>query len=85
MGRKAESAHTFVRDPRFGLVKEITVVRCDDGCVYEFVETEDFPASKPPRLRRAYQPDGSMSHTSKKILPSAVEETVESLFGGWSK
>jgi hypothetical protein len=32
------------------------------------------------------QPDGEMTHISgRKILPSAVEETVETLLGGWSK
>ena len=87
MGREAETIHTFTHQPhKFAMEKEKTIVRCDDGTVYEFEETESLPADAGPRLVRAFQPEGEMTHISgRKILPSAVEETVETLFGGWSK
>lgn len=87
MGREAESVHTFTHQPhKFAMEKEKAVVRCDDGTVYEFEETDGMAKDAPPRLVRAFQPDGEMTHISgRKILPSAVEETVETVFGGWSK
>lgn len=86
MTRKPESVHTFEHDPEYRLTKEVTVVRCDDGSVYEFEKTDGQPKGAPPRLTKAFQPDGSMTHTgARKILPDAVEETVDTILGGWSK
>lgn len=87
MGREAESVHTFTHKAhRHALEKEMTVVRCDDGTVYEFEKTDGQPRDAPPRLAKAFQPDGEMTHISgRKILPSAVEETMDTLFNGWSK
>lgn len=87
MARETESVHTFTHQPhKFAMEKEKTIVRCDDGAVYEFEETDGLAQDAPPRLVRAFQPDGSMTHVSgHKVLPSAVEETVETLLGGWSK
>lgn len=87
MARDVESVHTFTHQPsKFAMEKAKAVVRCDDGTVYEFEEHDGLAKDQPPRLVRAFQPDGSMSHTgARKILPEAVEETAETLFGGWSK
>jgi hypothetical protein len=84
MARKTESVHQFERDPKYRLTKEKTVVRCDDGAVYEFERPKDEPLA---RLVVGFQPDGSKTHTGKRMprLPDAVEETVETLLGGWSK
>lgn len=83
MAREVESVHTFERDPKFGLAKEKTVVRCDDGATYEFEEADGSPV---PRLVRGFQPDGSMTHVSgSAALPGAVKETANLLFEGWSK
>jgi len=87
MGRETESVHTFTHSAHeYALDKEKTVVRCDDGTTYEFEKTDGMARDTPPRLVRAFQPDGEMTHTTgRKVLPSAVEETVETLLGGWSK
>lgn len=86
MSRKVESVHTFTRDPKYRMTKEKTVVRCDDGTVYEFEDSDSIPKHDPPRLVKAFQPDGSVTHTgARKVLPQAVEETVEGLLGGWSQ
>jgi hypothetical protein len=87
MARETESVHTFTHKPHtLAMEKEKTVLRCDDGAVYEFEESDGMARGEPPRLVRAFQPDGEMTHISgRKVLPSAVEETVETLFGGWSK
>jgi len=84
MAREIESVHTFThKSHQFGLAKETTVVRCDDGAIYEFVRPEDQPNH---RLSRRFQPDGELS-TSRGVLPAAVKETVNNLFGEskWSK
>jgi hypothetical protein len=66
--------------------KEKVVVRCDDKTVYEFEDTDGIAQDAPPRLVRAFQPSGDMTHTgARKILPDAVEETVTTFMGGWSK
>lgn len=86
MARETESVHQFEHDPQFRLSKEMTVIRCDDGTVYEFEKPKDEPDGIAPTLARAHQPDGSITHTgSRAVLPDAVEETVETLLGGWSK
>lgn len=86
MSRSVDQVHEFTQERTFGIDKEKTVVRCDDGAVYEFEDSESLPKDSPPRLVRAFQPDGSLTHVSgRKILPAAVEETAETLFGGWSK
>lgn len=86
MSRNVESVHQFRHEPKFRLSKDMTVVRCGDGTVYEFEKPTDEPDGISPTLTRAYQPDGSVTHTgSRAILPDAVEETVETLLGGWSK
>ncbi len=86
MAREVESVHTFSQERKYRLDKEVTIVRCDDSTVYEFEDVDGAPDSQPPRIRKAIQPDGSFTHTgSRKILPSAVEETLDTLFGGWSK
>lgn len=87
MARDAESVHTFTHKAHeYGMEKEKTVIRCDDGAIYEFEDADSLAKDAPPRLVRAFQPDGEMTHISgRKILPSAVEETVETIFGGWSK
>lgn len=86
MGREAETVHTFDHDPKFRLSKEVTVVRCDDGTVYEFEKAKDEPESLAPRLVRGVLPDGEVvNQGTRKALPAAVEDTVETLLGGWSK
>jgi hypothetical protein len=66
--------------------KEKTIVRCDDGAVYEFEDSESIPKGTPPRLVRGYQPDGRITHIDVcETLPESVEKTVQSLFGGWSE
>lgn len=86
MGREVDSIHQFEHSPKFRLAKEMTVVRCDDGTVYEFERPADRPDSHEFRLTHAFQPNGEMTHTgARKILPEAVEETVETVLGGWSK
>jgi hypothetical protein len=86
MARDVNSVHEFTHDPPYGLEKEKTVVRCDDGTVYEFEQSDSLPKDAPPRLVRAFQPNGRMTHVDgQKVLPDAVEETVETLLGGWSK
>lgn len=85
MAREVESAHTFEHDPKYRLSKEMLVVRCDDSAVYEFERALDAPEDD-WRMTHGFQPDGEMTHTgARKILPGAVEETVETLIGGWSK
>jgi len=83
MAREVESVHQFEHNPRYRLAKHMTVVRCDDGTVYEFEQAIDEPK---PKLAKSHQPDGTLSHTSTSSrLPSAVEETVDVLFNGWEK
>lgn len=78
MARNIESVHTFThKQSPWSLEKEKVVVRCHDGAVYEFGKPEDEPTY---RLIRRFQPDGSLS-TSSGVLPSAVKETANSLFG----
>lgn len=84
MGREPESAHQFEHQTsKWSLPKEMFVVRCDDGTIYEFESPKDTPEGF--TLTHAFQPSGEMTHTTKKVLPAAVEETVETLIGGWSK
>lgn len=86
MQRQVESVHTFTRNPKYRMQKEKVVVRCDDGTVYEFEDSNSLPKGSPPRLVRGFQPDGSLTHTgSYKRVPDAVDETLDTLFGGWSK
>lgn len=86
MAREIESVHQFTHDPKFRLGKEMCVIRCDDRTVYQFEKPVDRPDRVGYRLVKAFQPDGSVSHQgARKILPDAVEETVETLLGGWSK
>lgn len=87
MAREVESVHTFTHKPhKFAIEKEKTIVRCGDKSTYEFEKTDGMARDDPPRLVRAFQPDGRMTHvTGRKVLPSAVEETVKTLLGRWSK
>lgn len=83
MAREVESVHQFTHDPKYRLEKELTVVRCDDGTVYEFEQATDEPK---PKLAKSHQPDGSLSHTTTRgRLPSAVKETASVLLNGWEK
>lgn len=83
MAREVESIHQFEHSQPYGLNKHKTVVRCDDGAIYEFEQADGRPE---PRLVRGFQPDGDLTHVSgAKILPSAVEETVSAVLSGWSK
>jgi len=83
MSREVESVHQFRHDPKFRLTKDKTVIRCDDGAVYEFEQPDGRPR---PRFVRSFDPDGTMRNVSgRKMLASAVEETVETLFEGWEK
>lgn len=83
MGREAATVHQWTEEPKFRASKERTVIRCDDGYIYEFERLEDQPL---PRLVRGFKPSGEMSHLSgSKILPAAVKETVDSLFTRWEK
>jgi len=86
MSRNVTQVRTFTHNPKFGMEKEKTVIRCDDGSVYEFEDSDSVPKTEPPRLVRAFQPDGRMTHIdTREVLPDAVKETCNSLFGGWSK
>lgn len=76
MARQVTNVQQFTHEPQFRLPKEMVVVRCDDGSVYEFESPLDTP--EPFRLTRRFQPDGSWT-TSRGILPSAVESAVSSL------
>jgi hypothetical protein len=83
MARTVESVHQFTHSPKYRLDKELTVVRCNDGTVYEFERPKDKPS---PKLAKSHQPDGSLSHTSTRgRLPAAVKETAKTLLGGWEK
>lgn len=83
MAREVESIHQFRHDPKFRLAKEKTVIRCDDGSIYEFSQADGSPR---PRFTRSFDPDGTMRNVSgRKMLASAVEETVDTLFEGWEK
>lgn len=78
MAREIESVHEFThKSHKFGLPKDITVLRCDDGAVYEFIRPDGEPNH---RLARRFQPDGELS-TSSGVLPGAVKELAEDLFG----
>lgn len=83
MAREIETVHQFEHSQKFGLSKEKTVIRCDDGAIYEFEKAAD---QLHHRLVRGFQPDGTMTHigTSSR-LPEAVSETVAMMFAGWSK
>lgn len=85
MEREVQQIHEFEQNRKFDQRKEKTVVRCDDGAVYEFEKTEGMARDSPPRLVRSYDPDDSLPNVSRKVLPNAVEDTVETLLGGWSK
>lgn len=65
------------------LEKEQVTVECDDGAAYVFEKSTDSPRDE-FRLARRVQPDGAIS-TSKAALPSAVEETIETVVKGWHK
>lgn len=83
MAREIESVHRWTEDPTYGLTKERTVVRCDDGYIYEFAQAIDEPYAK---LVRGFDDDGAMSHVNRSPrLPNAVKETADSLFSRWSK
>lgn len=83
MAREIESVHQFEHNPRYRLAKHMTVIRCDDGAIYQFEQAIDEPH---PILTKSHQPDGSLAHLgSSSRLPDAVEETVDVLFNGWKK
>lgn len=86
MAREVEQVRTFTHNEKFSPTKEKTVVLCDDGSVYEFEKTDGMARDSPPRLVRSFDPDGTMRNvTGRKALPATVEETVETILGGWSK
>jgi hypothetical protein len=81
--REVSTIHQFRTDPKYGLSKTRTVIRCDDGSVYEFVEAEGNPR---PRFMRSFDPDGTMRNTgTRKRMAQGVKETVNTLFDGWDK
>lgn len=82
MAREPESVHEWTEDRRFSLRKEKTVIRCDDGTVYEFEQAEGNPS---PRLVRGFKPNGRITHLDGGRLPSAVKETAKDLLGGFTK
>lgn len=83
MTRNVESIHQFRHDPKFRLSKDKTVIRCDDGAIYEFEQAD---GRRQPRFIRSFDPDGTMKNVSgRKMLAGAVEETVDTLFEGWEK
>lgn len=83
MAREVESVHQFTHSAPYSFEKEKTVVRCDDGTVYEFEVSESSPE---PRLVRSVRPDGTFAHTNTNgRLPAAVKETASDMFGRWSK
>lgn len=84
MGREPQTVHQFThKQHEYALEKEHTVIRCDDGAVYEFVQPDGRPR---PRFVRSFDPSGEMKNTgSHKRIASAVEETVDTLFNGWEK
>lgn len=85
MAREIASVHQFENSHRefWQLRKDYTVIRCEDGTVYEFQKPDGRPSWE---LSHAVQPDGERTHTGARvILPDAVEETVSTLFEGWSK
>jgi hypothetical protein len=85
MAREVETVNQFEQhaDDYRRLTKEKTIIRCDDGAVYEFCQPDGRPV---PRFVRSFDPDGTMKNTSgRKMLAGAVEETVETLFDGWKK
>lgn len=87
MGREVEQVRTFERNPKFGLRKQKLILRCNDGAVYEFEKAAGHPSDEPPRFVRSFDGSGTkMRNTgARKRLPDAVEETVETLVGGWTK
>lgn len=60
--------------------KETVYVACDDRSVYVFGH---FPDDR-PRYERRFNSDGRPS-TSNAKLPTAVDETMEDVFGDWGK
>jgi hypothetical protein len=82
MAREIDQIHEFERDPTYGLTKEVTVVLCDDGYIYEFAKAVDEPNA---RLVRGFDPSGELTHVDGGRLPSAVEETAKSLLGAFNK
>jgi hypothetical protein len=68
---------------KFALKREVVDIECDDGSEYIF---ERVPERKREafRLVRRVKPDGAIS-TSKRALPEAVKETVETVTEGWYK
>jgi len=83
MSRQVESVHQFTHEPKYRLDKEMTVVRCDDGTVYQFEQAVDEPR---PKLAKSHQPDGRLSHTSMRgRIPASVKETADVLLNGWQK
>jgi hypothetical protein len=72
-----------VQDEKYRLTKEKTVIRCDDGTVYEFVQPDGHPR---PRLVQSFDPDGTVRNKSgQKRVANAVNKTVNRLFGSWDK
>jgi hypothetical protein len=83
MSREVKAVYQFTHDPKYRLTKERMFIECDDGTMYEFEQPEGNPR---PRLRRSFDPDGTVRNNgSHKMLANAVEETVETLFNGWEK
>lgn len=83
MTRQVESVHQFTHSAPYSFDKRKTVVRCDDGTVYEFEKSESAPNW---RIVRSVKPDGSLTHTSTSgRLPAAVKETADTILTGWSK
>jgi|APHM01.1.fsa_nt_gi hypothetical protein len=83
MAREVNGVYEVREEHKYRLSKDRTFVTCDDGAVYEFVQPDGAPR---PRFRRSFDPDGTVKNQSgRKVLASAVEETVDTLFEGWEK
>lgn len=83
MAREPDSLHTFRREHRFRLDKDIAVIRCDDGAVYELerpVERDTW------RFAKSFDPDGTMRNTSSdRITADAVAEVAAHALDGWGE
>jgi hypothetical protein len=83
MAREVQQVYEYTHDKKFQLTKEKTIIRCDDGAVYEFEQVGDRPFA---RFVRSFDPDGTMKNTGgRKMLAGSVEEMADTLFNGWKK
>ncbi len=84
MGKSVTNVERDTVQPHpHALEKEQVTVECDDDSKYVFERTDSTPDGK-FRLARRVKPSGEIS-TSSAMLPSAVEETIETAVSGWYK